>query len=331
MARTEILRSLRNRLELTAALGRAAGDPGPAVEAPVFVIGMARSGTSILHELLACDPAHRAPVTWELLHPADGPGDAEPWGDAEHPFWHDVQPEYEAMHHNAGDLPNECIFATMNEFLSDHWGGVHEVPSYSMHLAVVGPHRRLPLPPADPADPPGRAAGRAVAAQGPQPPGHPRRPVRRLPRRPHRPRPPGPAEDRAVDPEPDGHPEVDALPPHRPVATAAAAGLGLRGHARRRHRGSGLRPPARRPVRRHPLRRPAGRPGDGRGRASTTSSAGSFPAVDPARPSLDHLAARPQAKHGTHAYALEDFGLDPAEERARFTPYQERFQVPDEA
>jgi hypothetical protein len=45
---------------------------------------------------------------------------------------------------------------------------------------------------------------------------------------------------------------------------------------------------------------------------------------------LDHLAAKPQAKFGTHAYSLGDFGLDPAEERARFTPYQQRFQVPDE-
>ena len=46
---------------------------------------------------------------------------------------------------------------------------------------------------------------------------------------------------------------------------------------------------------------------------------------------VDHLTARPQDKHGAHRYALEDFGLDPQEERARFTPYQEHFAVPDEA
>ncbi|MET0739880.1 MAG: sulfotransferase, partial [Acidimicrobiales bacterium] len=45
---------------------------------------------------------------------------------------------------------------------------------------------------------------------------------------------------------------------------------------------------------------------------------------------LDHLAARAQDKHGAHRYALEDFGLDPAEERARFTPYQQHYAVPDE-
>jgi len=45
---------------------------------------------------------------------------------------------------------------------------------------------------------------------------------------------------------------------------------------------------------------------------------------------VEHLAARPQDKHGTHHYTLEDFGLDPAEERSRFIPYQEHYQVPDE-
>ena len=73
---------------------------------------------------------------WEMLHPAAALADEamRPLGDAEVRLWPDLQPEYAAMHHNAGDLPNECIFITMNEFLSDHWGGCHVVPSYSVHL-----------------------------------------------------------------------------------------------------------------------------------------------------------------------------------------------------
>jgi hypothetical protein len=39
------------------------------------------------------------------------------------------------MHANAGDLPNECIFITTHEFLSDHWGGCHNVPTYQAYLA----------------------------------------------------------------------------------------------------------------------------------------------------------------------------------------------------
>ena len=51
-----------------------------------------------------------------------------------HAFWADLQPAYESMHHNDGDEPNECIFATMLEFLSDQWGGTYEIPTYSAYL-----------------------------------------------------------------------------------------------------------------------------------------------------------------------------------------------------
>ena len=138
IARTELLRALRQRLFLAEA-GKA--DPTildePIVQ-PVFVVGTARSGTSILHELLALDPDTRVPLTWELLHPGEAIGpDAEAArvaGHQVHAAWADLQPAYESMHHNHGDEPNECIFATMLEFLSDQWGGTYEVPSYSAYL-----------------------------------------------------------------------------------------------------------------------------------------------------------------------------------------------------
>lgn len=37
--------------------------------APVFVLGHWRSGTTLLHELLAADPRHAAPTTWDCLAP----------------------------------------------------------------------------------------------------------------------------------------------------------------------------------------------------------------------------------------------------------------------
>jgi hypothetical protein len=39
------------------------------------------------------------------------------------------------------------------------------------------------------------------------------------------------------------------------------------------------------------------------------------------------LAANPSDKHGKHAYSLEQFGLDPASLRARFREYPERFEA----
>ena len=40
---------------------------------PVFIIGMPRTGTTILHDILACDPRSRAPLTWEVMFPSPPP------------------------------------------------------------------------------------------------------------------------------------------------------------------------------------------------------------------------------------------------------------------
>lgn len=142
LVRSEILRSLRNRLRLHDLWKRDSQILGADLDPPVFIVGTPRSGTSILHELLALDPAHRSPLTWEVLHPVESlgaRGAAEDAllaaGDDQMQFWHDIQPAYESMHHNAGHLPTECIFITMNEFLSDQWSGCHVVPRYEAYLA----------------------------------------------------------------------------------------------------------------------------------------------------------------------------------------------------
>lgn len=142
IARTEILRSLRNRLQLAALWKERPEILRAALAPPVFIVGSPRSGTSILLELLACDRHNRAPAMWEMLHPAEAlrGEEARAVGDATTQFWHDLQPEYETMHANSGDLPNECIFITMNDFLSDAWGGPHVVPSYEAHL-ITSDHR----------------------------------------------------------------------------------------------------------------------------------------------------------------------------------------------
>lgn len=48
------------------------------IEAPIFATGEPRSGTTLLHALLAADPAGRAPRFWELMHPSPPPGLAPP-------------------------------------------------------------------------------------------------------------------------------------------------------------------------------------------------------------------------------------------------------------
>ncbi len=139
LARSEILRTLVNRLRIVAA-----SDPGGTIVEPWFVVGSARSGTSILHELLALDPARRAPLAWETLDsvPAPRPGDTETDPrvdriDHEVRLWESICPEYLAMHENGARLPQECIFLTSHEFASEHWSGVHDVPSYNKWLQAA--------------------------------------------------------------------------------------------------------------------------------------------------------------------------------------------------
>jgi len=122
----------------------------------VLVVGTGRSGTSLLHELLAEDPAHRVARTWELLHPCPPPERATYATDAriaaadqEYTFWHLIAPEYRTMHENGGAVPNEDPLIDMLQFASDHLMGSYPVPSYTRWLTRVdqaplfGAHRQF--------------------------------------------------------------------------------------------------------------------------------------------------------------------------------------------
>ncbi|PRX96688.1 sulfotransferase family protein [Allonocardiopsis opalescens] len=65
----EIGRHLANRLRLDRAEARDPEAAARPVERPVFVVGLPRSGTTLMHRLLAAPSEHRAPLLWELLAP----------------------------------------------------------------------------------------------------------------------------------------------------------------------------------------------------------------------------------------------------------------------
>ena len=43
--------------------------PNQTISSPVFVIGLPRSGTTFLFNLLSLDPDHRSPLFWEMMNP----------------------------------------------------------------------------------------------------------------------------------------------------------------------------------------------------------------------------------------------------------------------
>jgi len=76
--RQRVVRLLRNRLSLTALLKRYPEIESIEIEKPFIVVGMPRSGTTHLVNLIAADPRRRALPYWESQEPipvaGDGPG-----------------------------------------------------------------------------------------------------------------------------------------------------------------------------------------------------------------------------------------------------------------
>jgi hypothetical protein len=331
LARAEILRTLRNRLQL-AALWRSRPEIlEEEIHPPVFVVGSPRSGTSILHELLSLDPGSRSPLMWEMEHPVEAlEGEAlRAVGDAETTFWHDLQPEYETMHANSGDLPNECIFITLHEFLSDHWGGCHVVPSYERHLT--------------------RADQRPAYR-------YHRKFLQTLQQRDRRERwllkaPSHLFQLRTLF---DVYPEARVIQTHRDPLKTIPSALSLmatlrwmrcqrvplekvgertaagyewiyRNEIEQREKG-GLPDDRFVDVRYHDLVADPG--GTVRGIYERLD----WPLPDGlVRRVTEYVAAKPRGSRGAHRYSLEDWELDAAAERERFAFYRERFGVPDES
>jgi len=73
MARAAVLGALENRLRMTDWRRRHPEIDAERIEKPVVVIGMGRTGTTILHDLLARDPRNRVPLTWEVDAPCPPP------------------------------------------------------------------------------------------------------------------------------------------------------------------------------------------------------------------------------------------------------------------
>jgi Sulfotransferase family len=131
-ARGELQVILQNRLRMVDLWRRVPAVLQQPVAAPIVVTGLGRSGTTFLHELLACDPENRPPLLWELLHTVpyeDASGDL---CDDEIKLMDEMVPAFTAMHENGGRLPTECIFIFAHQFSSDMYTGLFNVAEYTI-------------------------------------------------------------------------------------------------------------------------------------------------------------------------------------------------------
>ena len=73
LALSDVLNLLENRLKMTAARKASPEIANERIERPIFITGLPRTGTSVLHELLARDPANRPNTQTKWLRSQTSP------------------------------------------------------------------------------------------------------------------------------------------------------------------------------------------------------------------------------------------------------------------
>lgn len=143
IARRQIVDLLVNRLEVAHVHRQNAEIERGKIEQPIFVVGMPRTGTSILHELLAQDPANRTPLSWEVDRPCPPPTtdtyETDPRIAAVESKLAQTDrliPEFKKMHPMGARLPQECVAITAQEFASLLFSTTHHIPGYTRWLLL---------------------------------------------------------------------------------------------------------------------------------------------------------------------------------------------------
>jgi hypothetical protein len=133
----DILRMLCNRLRLEEDRKRNPQIADQVIRAPLFITGLPRTGTTLLHGLLAQDVSSRAPQTWEVMHPSPPPerfsydDDLRISRTAKQLKWLDViTPGFRRVHPIGPRLPQECIAITGHAFISYLFESMYFVDSY---------------------------------------------------------------------------------------------------------------------------------------------------------------------------------------------------------
>ena len=336
IARSDIVRLLENRARIAETLTRHPEIEERPVRRPIFILGLPRTGTTILHELLAEDPDNRVPMTWEVMHPWPPPERAtfktdpriaiveKHFGGVDR-----LLPEFKKMHPMGAVLPQECVALTAHDFTSMVFSTTHRIPSYQAWLdatdlrPVYASHRR-----------------QLQYLQW-------RCPAERWVLK-------SPGHLWAVDALLAVYPDALIVQTHRDplkvVASLASLVTVLRGMA-----SDDVDPHAigaewaprladgleRSMVGRDRTALGADRVFDMQFGEFVRDEIGMVRRIyahfgiqlgeEAERRMRRFLAANPKDKHGAHRYRLSDAGLDPQEERRRFARYQGRFAVPSEA
>jgi hypothetical protein len=150
-----IVSLLENLLYMQRELEQNPGIAEQTIEKPTFIIGLPRTGTTLLHGLMSQDPGNRVPLTWEVMYPArfantpDGIERARSLTASRLGWANRLAPQFRKIHPIAPDLPQECIAITAQVFMSIQFHTTHDVASYEdwfeqdSQMLAYQFHRRL--------------------------------------------------------------------------------------------------------------------------------------------------------------------------------------------
>lgn len=139
--RSDLLIYLQSRLRVVDWYKRHPEIDAEQIQEPVFVIGLGRSGTTILQEALAQDPQFRFVLKWEALFPCPPPHESTYRTDERIQRAHNlitlqdrIAPQWKSQHAVAGNLPVDCLEFTPACFASDLFLASFQIPSYETYL-----------------------------------------------------------------------------------------------------------------------------------------------------------------------------------------------------
>jgi hypothetical protein len=137
IARERVLGHVVNRLAYLEDRKRFPGIAKQEIVRPVFIVGLPRTGTTILHDILAQDPANRAPLTWEVMFPSPPPEPESFESDpriarcaATFPSVDAQIPAFKAMHPMGATLSQECVTLMAEAMCTPLFHNQFRVPSY---------------------------------------------------------------------------------------------------------------------------------------------------------------------------------------------------------
>ena len=133
-----IVEALAGRLLCEAGVAANPGCTDTAIERPLVVIGLPRTGTTALHRLLACDPALQGLALWLSQTPKRRPPRTA-WADDPHfqrcdatmRALHERSPDMQAIHDMQAAEVDECWRLLAQSFAHSSWEANAHLPSYS--------------------------------------------------------------------------------------------------------------------------------------------------------------------------------------------------------